>query len=82
MDRRLHTPISKEGRFRFGKKIEEESHLLLLHKNLQLTASNRIQLEVENVLRRKQNGFRKKQVYCCTNPDCTADIEDVRVNNL
>ena len=31
MDRRLHTPISKEGRFRFGKKIEEESHLLLLH---------------------------------------------------
>ena len=82
MDRRLHTPISKEGRFRFGKKLKRNHTYSFCTKNLQLTASNRIQPEVEKVLRRNQNGFRKKQVYCWTNPDCTADIEGVRVNNL
>ena len=75
-------PFPKKGDLGLAKKLKRNHTYSFCTKNLQLTASNRIQLEVENVLRRKQNGFRKKEVYCCTNPDCTADIEDVRVNNL
>lgn len=82
MDRRLHTPISKEGRFRFGKKIEEESHLLLLHQKSTTHCLQQNTARSREGVRRNQNGFRKKQVYCWTNPDCTADIEGVRVNNL
>ena len=66
----------------FGKKLKRNHTHSYCTKNLQLTASNRIQPKEEKVLRRNQHGFRKNRSTVGQILTVRRIIEGVRVKNL